>query len=289
MRKHQPPLAASVERLGFRLESFATNTLVWLVLLAMPVVGHTQSNNFIEEMSTKEVSAALKAGKTTIIIPVGGTEQSGPHMAIGKHNTRAKALAGQIATSLGNALVAPVMAYVPEGDINPPTEHMVFAGTVSIPEDVFRNVLIGAARSFKQHGFTDIVLLGDHGGYQKSLATVALQFNREAAKSLSRVHYIPEYYRVTQTEYASALKSKGLTVAEIGTHAGSADTSLMMAIDGSMVYQDRFGDAASAGWRGGTLGDPRASSIKTGQLGIDIVVTATVAAIKKAVSSLGSR
>lgn len=133
-------------------------------------------------------------------------------MASGNHNTRAKALTGKIATSLGNALVAPVMAYAPKGNINPPTEHMGFAGTVSIPKDVFKNVLMGAARSFQQHGFTDIVLLGTHGGYQKSLATAALQFNREAAKTPSRAYHIPEYHRVTQTEYASALKSKGLTV-----------------------------------------------------------------------------
>ena len=106
----------------------------------------------------------MKAGKTTVIIPVGGTEQSGPHMAIGKHNTRAKALAGKIAVSLGNALVAPVLAYVPEGNIEPPTEHMGFAGTISISEDAFKNVLLGTARSFRKHGFTDIVLVGDHGG-----------------------------------------------------------------------------------------------------------------------------
>ena len=71
---------------------------------------------FLEDMTWTEVRDAIAAGRTTVIVPVGGTEQSGPHMALGKHNVRAHVLAGRIATQLGNALVAPVVAYVPEGD-----------------------------------------------------------------------------------------------------------------------------------------------------------------------------
>jgi creatinine amidohydrolase/Fe(II)-dependent formamide hydrolase-like protein len=88
-----------------------------------------------------EVRDAIVAGKTTVIIPTGGTEQNGPHMALGKHNYLVKYKAGEIAMTLGNALVAPVIAYVPEGDINPPTGHMRFAGTVTLPQDVFSKVL----------------------------------------------------------------------------------------------------------------------------------------------------
>jgi creatinine amidohydrolase len=242
------------------------------------------SSVYIEELTTAEVTAAMKAGKTTVIIPVGGTEQSGPHMAIGKHNTRAKILSGRIATQLGNALVAPVLAYTPEGKIDPPTQHMGFAGTISIPDDVFKGVLLGAARSFKKHGFTDIVLLGDHGGYQSLLAEVAQQFNREAGRSPTRMHYIAAYYRFTQDGYVAALKARGLTSQQIGTHAGSADTSLLMAVAPGMVRPERFAEAAAAGWHGGTLGDPRASSAEYGQLGVDGVVKISVDAIRKAVA-----
>ena len=89
-------------------------------------------------MTWTEVRDAIAAGRTTIIVPVGGTEQSGPHMALGKHNVRAQVLAGRIAAQLGNALVAPVVAYVPEGSIEPPTGHMRFPGTISVPRDAFR-------------------------------------------------------------------------------------------------------------------------------------------------------
>ena len=264
------------------LEICLRRAVACLFLGLVPILSHAQSSVYVEELTTLEVSTALKAGKTILIIPVGGTEQNGPHMAIGKHNTRARALAGKIAFSLGNALVAPVLAYVPEGNIEPPTEHMGFAGTISIPEDVFKGVLLGTARSFKKHGFTDIVLLGDSGNYQKALAAVAAQFNQEALKTPVRLHYVADYYRATQTTYIAALKAKGLSSAEIGTHAGSADTSLLMAIDPSMVRPERFTEATNAGWRGGTLGDPRASSAANGQLGVDAVVKITVEAIKKA-------
>ncbi len=259
--------------------------LVWMLAVCMPGVASAQNSVFMEELTTQEVSAALKAGKTTVLIPIGGTEQNGPHMAIGKHNVRAKALAGKIAASLGNALVAPVLAYTPEGNIDPPTEHMGFAGTISISEDTFKNILLGTARSFKKHGFTDVVLLGDSGNYQKALAAVAAQFNREALKTNVRLHYVADYYRSTQGAYIDALKAKGLSSAEIGTHAGSADTSLLMAIDSNLVRPERFADAARGGWAMGTLGDPRASNSVNGQMGVDVVVKITVNAIKKATAA----
>ncbi|HZV92841.1 MAG TPA: creatininase family protein, partial [Caldimonas sp.] len=114
-------------------------------------------------MTWTEVRDAIAAGRTTVIVPVGGTEQSGPHIALGKHNVRARLLAGRIARALGNALVAPVVAYVPEGSIDPPSGHMRFPGTISVSDAAFRGVLEGAARSLRRAGFRDIVLIGDHG------------------------------------------------------------------------------------------------------------------------------
>ena len=65
---------------------------------------------FIEELTWMELRDAIKAGKTTIIFPTGGTEQNGPHMVLGKHNFIVKHAAEQIARRLGTALVAPVLA-----------------------------------------------------------------------------------------------------------------------------------------------------------------------------------
>jgi creatinine amidohydrolase/Fe(II)-dependent formamide hydrolase-like protein len=90
-------------------------------------------------------------------------------------------------------------------------------------------VLEGAARSFRRAGFRDIVLIGDHGGYQSDLAAVAAKLNREWAATPVRVHFIAEYYKAATEPFAAALRQRGLSEAQIGTHAGSADTSLMLA------------------------------------------------------------
>lgn len=233
----------------------------------------------LEELTWTEVKAALQSGTTTIIIPAGGTEQSGPHMALGKHNLRARVLAGRIASALGDTLVAPVLAYVPEGAISPPAGHMRFPGTISIPDATFKSTVESAARSFRQAGFTHVVLLGDHGGYQALLKQAAADLNREWAGHGVHAHFIAEYYGATLTAYVQALRAKGLSDAQIGQHAGVADTSLMMAIDPAYVRADRLSGHSVAD---GTQGDPTASSAALGQLGVDLIVSQTVAAIRKA-------
>src|SRR5437764_1108463 len=72
--------------------------------------GETGGSVFIEELTWTELRDQIAAGKTIAIVPIGGTEQNGPHMAIGQHNLRVKLLAGKIAAALGTALVAPVLA-----------------------------------------------------------------------------------------------------------------------------------------------------------------------------------
>jgi creatinine amidohydrolase/Fe(II)-dependent formamide hydrolase-like protein len=236
---------------------------------------------FLEDMTWTEVRDAVAAGRTTVIVPVGGTEQSGPHMALGKHNVRAHVLAGRIAAQLGNALVAPVVAYVPEGDVAGPSGHIRFAGTISVSPEAFKGVLEGAARSFRRAGFRDIVLIGDHGGYQSDLAAVAAKLNREWAKTTPvRVHFVAEYYKAATEPFAAALRRRGLSEAQIGSHAGSADTSLMLAVDPRLVRADRLTQPPVAA--DGTYGDPRASSAALGEAGVALIVRASVNAIRKA-------
>jgi creatinine amidohydrolase/Fe(II)-dependent formamide hydrolase-like protein len=223
---------------------------------------------------------ALRRGATTIISPVGGTEQNGPHMALGKHNVRVKVLAGRIATALGKTIVAPVLPYVPEGSIAPPSLHMRWAGTISISDDAFKSVLDSAARSFRQHGFIDIVLIGDHGGYQSQLAAVAAKLNRDWAGTPVRAHFIAAYYLATQSEFIQALRAAGVGKAQIGTHAGTADTALMLATDPTLVNTEELAAAAKGAPANGVAGDPRAATAALGKLGTDAVVNASVAAIR---------
>ena len=242
---------------------------------------------FLEELTWTELRDEIRAGRTTVIVPVGGTEQSGPHIVLGKHNVRVRVLAGRIATSLGNVLVAPVIAYVPEGSIDPPAGHMRFAGTISIPDAAFETTLEYAARSFRRAGFRDIVLIGDHGGYQKSLVKVAAKLDREWAKEASpaRVHAVEEYYRAGERGIADALRKLGVSDAEIGVHAGAADTALSLAIDEQLVRSARLHDGSALGPAEGVLGDPRRADAAAGRAALDVVVARTRDAIQREVAA----
>jgi creatinine amidohydrolase/Fe(II)-dependent formamide hydrolase-like protein len=236
---------------------------------------------YIEEMTSPELRDRIDAGATTVLVPIGGTEQNGPHMVLGKHNVRAHVLAGKIAQQLGNAVVAPVIAYVPEGSITPPVAHMRFTGTISVPEPVFESLLEATARSFKQHGFRNVIFLGDHGGYQKSEEKVAARLNREwSTDPRCRAYALLEYYRVTQTTYVADLKSRGFSDYEIGTHAGLADTSLALAVDKSLVHTELIPRGAKSTVHEGVYGDPTHATAELGQIGVQRIVDASVAAIR---------
>jgi len=237
---------------------------------------------FIDDLTWTELRDDIAAGKTTIIVPIGATEQNGPWMALGKHNIRAKALSEKIALALGNALVAPVVAYVPEGQVDPPTQHMRFPGTITVPDVTFEKTLEYAARSFKRAGFRDVVFLGDHGGYQKNEFAVAVRLNREWQMQNTRAHAIEEYYRATETAYVEVLKRRGYSREEIGSHAGLADTALTLALAPGLVRAAPLASAGKPTAAQGVSGDPRRATAELGQLGVDIIVAQTVEAIRKA-------
>ncbi|MDL2398168.1 creatininase family protein [Rhizobium mayense] len=240
----------------------------------------------LEDQTWTELRDLIKSGTATIIVPIGGTEQNGPAMALGKHNARAKYLAERIAERLGNALVAPVISYVPEGSIDPPTAHMKFPGTITISDKTFEELLESASRSFKLHGFTTIVLIGDHGSYQGDERVVADRLNREWSKTPVRVFAATEYYEITERAYVEKLLSSGAKRSEIGTHAGLADTSLTLAIDPSMVRMDRILATPKLGAADGVYGgDPTRSSAELGRLGVDLIVQGTTEAIRKFVAT----
>ncbi len=237
----------------------------------------------LDALTSPELRERIAGGDTTVLVPIGGTEQSGAHLALGKHNARAGALAQRIAQRLGHALVAPVMAYVPEGGIEPPQAHMRYAGTISVPEAAFEAVLEATAKSLCHHGFRDVVLLGDHGGYQRSLERVAAKLERErprSARPACRTHALTEYYRATQT-YADALRARGFTADEIGTHAGLADTALTLATEPAMVRSELLARAPKPGERDGVQGDPRRATADLGQVGVELIVDTSVAEIRR--------
>src|SRR3989442_7615675 len=239
------PLIVGVVRRGLRGEatsvtsrwrtdtSFAVACLI--LMLTTPVRAQAPDTVFLEELTWTELRTLGQSGKTTMIIPIGGTEHNGPTMALGKHTARVKMLSERIARTLGNALVAPVIAYVPEGALSPPTGHMRFPGTITVPEDVFRRLLESAARSARLHGFRNVVFLGDHGSTQVGEKMVAARLNREWAATPVRAHAIEEYYHAATAGFRALLSAPGYPPGELGDHPRLPDTALTPALRPSLV------------------------------------------------------
>ena len=251
-------------------------TFVAIVCFVGPGLAQAPDAVFLEELTWTEVRDAVAAGKTTIIIPTGGTEQNGPHMVLGKHNFLVKYKAGEAARRLGNALVAPVMAYVPEGDVNPPTGHMRFSGTITTPQDVFAKVLEYAARSFKQHGFRDIALLGDSGGNQAAQKLVADALNKEWAGTPVRVHHLSDYYPGPGDDW---LKQQGESDETVGSHASIHDTASLLVLNPSMIRRDKLA-LGKAGDGSGVIGNPARSTVEYGRRILEMQIDAAVRQIR---------
>ena len=260
-------------------------TVLVCVSLAAPVAAvfaaeRPGNSVMLEELTSTELRSKIDHGATTVLVPIGGVEQSGPYIALGKHNVRAGILAKMIAQKLGNTIVAPVVSYVPEGSISPPAGHMKFAGTISIPAAAFDAILEGTAASLRQHGFRDIIFIGDHGGYQKNEVHVAEKLNRAWAKEPgARAYALLDYYDITQTAFVADLQKRGFSNEEIGLHAGLADAALMLATDPSLVRSDAMARGPKPGVKDGVRGDAMRATAELGQLGVQHVVDTSVSAI----------
>jgi creatinine amidohydrolase/Fe(II)-dependent formamide hydrolase-like protein len=270
---------------------FATASV--LAILSLPVFSQNPAPDakrpiaaldsvWIEELTWMEVRDALKAGKTTVIIPTGGVEQNGPYLATGKHNYVLRATSEAIARKLGNTLVAPIVAFVPEGNIDPPTGHMKYPGTISLTEDTYRLLLTDICASFKTHGFEQIVMIGDSGGNQKGMKAVAAKLNEKWAGGKTRVHFIPEYY-----DYPSVdkwLKSQGINQKNEGLHDGFSVTAIMMTVDPTTVRMKQRIAADKFRINGIELA-PAEKTIEWGRRIVDLRAEATVKAIRKATAA----
>lgn len=192
---------------------------------------HARDPVFLEEMTWLEVRDALRAGKTTVLVPTGGVEPNGPYLATGKHNIIVRAVADAIARRLGDALVAPVVPFVPEGDIDPPSGHMRFPGTISLGEDAYERMLTDICASLRQHGFRHIVLLGDSDGNQRGMQAVADRLNDAGGNC--RLHFTPEYYNYDEVTHW--LEGQGIHEIGEGLHDDFMVTAQLMAADPTTV------------------------------------------------------
>lgn len=244
-----------------------------------PIAAHPTL--FIEEMTWMEVRDALKAGKDTVLIATGGVEQNGPYLVTGKHNIILRATTQAIARKLGNTLIAPIVAFVPEGEIDPPTDHMKYPGTISLTETTYRALLTDICASFRTHGFKHVILIGDSGGNQDGMKKVAADLNARWTDGKTRVHYIPEYYEDESLD--KWLEDQGIRETDEGFHDAFEIEAQMVVVDPTTIrMKERI---AADNFR--INGIDLAPVEKTAEWGRKIVAyraDQTVAAIKKALA-----
>jgi creatinine amidohydrolase len=234
---------------------------------------------FLEDLTWLEIRDALRAGKTTAIVATGGIEQNGPYLVANKHNIILRATTEAIARKLGNALVAPIVAFVPEGDIDPPTGHMKYPSTISLTEDTFQRLLTDIASSLQVHGFRHIILIGDSGGNQPGMKKVASELTAKWKGGNTSIHFIPEYY-----DYPGVnkwLATQGVPQTDEGIHDDFAITSQMMVIDPASVRLRQRIAKGKASINGVDL-TPAEKSIAWGKKVVNYRAEITVAAIRKA-------
>jgi creatinine amidohydrolase/Fe(II)-dependent formamide hydrolase-like protein len=207
-------------------------------------------------------------------------EQNGPYLTTGKHNVILKAACEMMARDLGNALCAPILPFVPEGSIEPPSGHMLYPGSISLSQETFQAVVDDIGSSLRATGFEHIVLIGDSGGNQRGMASAAEAMNARWGET--RAHFIPEYY-----EFAALLEyvADDLGVEEPineGLHDNYAVTAMMMAVDPASVRYDQRVAAGKASINGADITPAERTidiGVKAHQFRVDLAVAAIRAAI----------
>jgi creatinine amidohydrolase len=241
---------------------------------------------WIEEMTWMDVRDAMAAGKKTIIIATGGIEPNGPWLALGKHNYILKANCDATARKLGNALCAPIVPFVPEGNLDTKSGHLGSPGTISMRPATFEAMLTDMVDSFRLADFENIILMGDSGGNQAGMKAVAAKTNADG-KGPAVVAYIPEYYDYEAVlaflEQKGVIK-KGAPVDEL--HDDPATTLNMFVTDPESVRWSARVKAGKATIDGVSIADKNEAA-QWGREIVEFRATATAAAIRKAIAAKG--
>ncbi len=258
---------------------FSLAAAVWVLCCAahFPAAAQTLQT---ERMTWQEVKAAQDKGLRTALIPIGSTEQNGPHMALGKHNRIATYVAEQVATALGDTLVYPVLPFAPTGSISPPAGHMRYPGSISLRTATYAAVVEDLALSAMATGFKQILLYGDHGDGQTVLEATAKALDAQYQARGVRFFYLGDAYGKSFEQAKQWLAQKGLPVTD---HAGIVDTSELMFVSqktGQTAQMLRPAQFAHANKSTGSDGGVARASVALGEQFIGYKVAAALAQVR---------
>ncbi|WP_201760674.1 MULTISPECIES: creatininase family protein [Nonomuraea] len=231
----------------------------------------------LAEMTWRQVEERMAAGARTALFAAGSTEQHGPHLPLLTDTMLGDALAARVAERLPGVVLAPTVPF------GVSTHHMAFPGTVTLDEATFKAVILRCCESLAAHGFETVLVLPSHGGNFAPLAAL----HAETRGRVGGARLVP--YTDLQ-EFVGALaeagRERGFPPEVSGSHAGEAETSIVLALRPDLVDMDR----AEAGFGGrfdeptarrlfehgtralseiGVLGDPRPATARAGEEYLD--------------------
>ena len=238
----------------------------------------------LDRLTWPDVKSEIEAGRDTVVIAFGATEQHGPHMPLATDALLGDHLARLIADRL-DAFVAPTVR------IGCSEHHLAFAGTLSLSEETFHSVVGDIVRSLARGGFRRIVLLPTHGGNFGPLGAALEKLGPVDGVEIRALTDLGALFAVAQV----GVDEHGVPLGEGGLHAGEWETSMLMAIHPELVHPDRgepgftgdmqtavgaiFADGVHAVSANGVIGDPAQASAAHGERYWETVTSIALGAI----------
>jgi creatinine amidohydrolase len=177
-------------------------------------------------LTWQEINEAV-ALKKVVVLPVGATEQHGPHLPLDTDTRQVRELALEAARrSPEDMLVMPEVAYGY-------THHVMdFPGTVNIEPETFMRLLIDIGRSVAYHGFKRIIMINGHGSNAPLVEVAARQVGLQTDAACMSLGWWQ-----LSTKYWNSIR-----VSPVGgcAHACELETSLYWHLDPDGVRTDRI-------------------------------------------------
>lgn len=223
------------------------------------------------ELASATTTALPDGGPDLVLVPLGATEQHGPHLPLGTDTMLAEAVSRQVASRLGGApgvLVAPALPYGSSG------EHQSFAGTVSIGTPALVTVIVELGRSMTTWA-RRIVLVNGHGGNLDALRQ-AVPLLREEGRDVAWVPCpVGRDAHAGLGETAALLHLAPALVDEAAIEPGATG-----ALADLLPAMQAGGVAAVA--PNGILGDPTSAGAAEGERVLEAAVTRVLWAVRDA-------
>lgn len=187
----------------------------------------------------------------TLIVPLGATEQHGPHLPLDTDTRIATAWSEELGRRLDDAVVAPTLPYGSSG------EHQSFVGTLSIGQEALHHVVVELVRSAGHH-FERVILVSGHAGNAQPLMSAVEQLQLEGhdvTALLPRIDGADAHAGHTETSLMLALAPE-----QVRTELVEAGCTLPLA---EIIDILRSGGVAAVA-PNGVLGDPRSATATDG-------------------------